>query len=71
MDFLRLGTPMQLVLWILSVIFVSNASKWYLSWIITAFVLFVVSIAMIFNVSPRRLLHRCKRARSQNEDKTY
>jgi len=50
-DFMRIGTPMQLVLWIISIIFISmDPSKWYLSWIITALVLFAVSGILVLDL---------------------
>lgn len=68
-DFLRMGTPMQVVLWILSVIFISNAVKWYLSWIITALVLFGVSLPLVLDLGPRTLFMKCQQARLQNDEK--
>mmetsp|Transcript_27097 Transcript_27097/g.40742 ORF Transcript_27097/g.40742 Transcript_27097/m.40742 type:complete len:1257 (+) Transcript_27097:197-3967(+) len=46
-DFLRIGTPMQVVLWILSVFFiVIDPSKWYISWIATFAALVITSFAL-------------------------
>ena len=44
-DFLYFGTPLQLVLWILTVILLTTKSVWYISWIVTTLVLVVVTIA--------------------------
>jgi di/tricarboxylate transporter/predicted amino acid-binding ACT domain protein len=50
-DFLRFGTPLQILLWILSVIFVSaDKSKWFVSWIASAMVLICVSMLLISNI---------------------
>lgn len=48
-DFLRIGTPMQVILWILSIVFVSNSSRWYISWIVTGIVLILTSIFLTFD----------------------
>ena len=47
-DFLRIGTPMQIVLWILSVALLSlDPSQWYIGWIGTSAVfLLVVTVRM-------------------------
>jgi len=47
-DFLRMGTPMQIVLWILSVALLSlDPSQWYIGWIGTTVVfLLVVAVRM-------------------------
>mmetsp|Transcript_18082 Transcript_18082/g.51383 ORF Transcript_18082/g.51383 Transcript_18082/m.51383 type:complete len:1343 (+) Transcript_18082:187-4215(+) len=56
-DFLTVGTPMQLVLWILSIFFLSiDVDQWWLSWIITSLSLVVVVIVRVFNISPFALL---------------
>lgn len=61
-DFLRIGTPMQVVLWILSIVFVSNSSRWYISWIVTGVVLILTSIFLTFD--SRNL---CGRSSPKNE----
>lgn len=69
-DFLRIGTPMQVVLWILSIIFISaDPSKWYLSWIISALVLCAVSTMLILNTNLRALWSKYVLRKSQ-EHKT-
>mmetsp|Transcript_5346 Transcript_5346/g.15593 ORF Transcript_5346/g.15593 Transcript_5346/m.15593 type:complete len:524 (-) Transcript_5346:162-1733(-) len=52
-DFLIIGIPMQLVLWVLSVAVLSqgNAVPWYLSWIVTFAVLVLVSIIRVCDVT--------------------
>jgi len=51
-DFLRMGTPMQIVLWILSVALLSlDPSQWYIGWIgTTAVFLLVVMVRMSSDV---------------------
>mmetsp|Transcript_15292 Transcript_15292/g.27715 ORF Transcript_15292/g.27715 Transcript_15292/m.27715 type:complete len:88 (+) Transcript_15292:304-567(+) len=44
-DFLYFGTPLQLVLWILTVVLLTTNQVWYISWIATTLVLVVVTIA--------------------------
>jgi len=51
-DFLIMGTPMQIVLWVLSVALLaqtaaSSSPTWYIGWIATFVVLVVVAIASI------------------------
>lgn len=63
-DFLRIGTPMQIVLWILSVALLAQDSSglpWYLSWIITSMILLVVSVARISNVTCGTIFSKCRR----------
>jgi di/tricarboxylate transporter len=43
-DFLMFGTPMQLVLWLLSISYLSVIEPWYLSWLGTGLVLVIVSV---------------------------
>lgn len=53
-DFLRIGVPMQVVLWILSVAFVViEPSKWYISWIITIAAFVGISFLLIMGSSLR------------------
>jgi len=70
-DFLRVGTPMQILLWILSIIFISNSSKWYISWIATAVVLLAVSMFLTLDMNYKAICLKCKPVtRSQDEAKT-
>jgi uncharacterized protein with PhoU and TrkA domain len=70
-DFLRVGTPMQILLWVVSIIFISNPSKWYISWIVTAVVLLAVSMFLTLDVNYKAICLKCKPVtRSQDEDKT-
>ena len=51
-DFLKIGTPMQLILWLLTVASLSQGGSnvpWYLSWIITTLVLVVVALGKMVN----------------------
>jgi len=54
-DFLIIGTPMQIVLWVLSVAVLAQEAgsdlPWYLSWIITSSLLLVVSIFRVCDVT--------------------
>jgi len=46
-DFLRIGTPMQVVLWIFSVCIVSiDEDSWYISWIASSVLFIIVSVVM-------------------------
>mmetsp|Transcript_14471 Transcript_14471/g.20628 ORF Transcript_14471/g.20628 Transcript_14471/m.20628 type:complete len:715 (-) Transcript_14471:17-2161(-) len=57
-DFLRIGTPMQLLLWILSVILVSaTGNSWYLTWAISFGVFLTVSLALTINNPMKSFLH--------------
>jgi len=47
-DFLRIGIPMQIILWIFSVCIISVADSWYIFWIATFIFLILVSAAMIY-----------------------
>lgn len=46
-DFLKFGTPMNIVLWILSVLYLSVIDYWYVSWIGTGLVLLLVAVGSI------------------------
>jgi di/tricarboxylate transporter len=65
-DFLYFGTPMQLVLWVLSISYLSVFKPWYLSWIGTCIILVLVSVALIGNSSMRE---RMKARRAALRDK--
>jgi len=55
-DFLRIGTPMQIVLWIISVVFVSiESSQWYWTWVITAVVFFGTSLFLMLDINLRSI----------------
>lgn len=57
MDFLRFGTPMQIVLWIVSILFLSLESvPWYATWIGSVLVLLLVVLFRSFGSrsSPRK-----------------
>jgi di/tricarboxylate transporter len=49
LDFLKFGGPLQFVLWISGVAFVSTADYWYISWIATSALFVVVVIARLSN----------------------
>ena len=68
-DFLRIGTPMQVVLWILSIIFISvDPSRWYLSWVATGLVLLIVSIILVFNENVDEICSKFKTRRRRPQD---
>jgi len=50
-DFVYVGSPMQIVLWILSIALLSSASLWYLSWLITAAIFTIVVVVRLTNGS--------------------
>lgn len=52
-DFLAIGTPMQIVLWILSILLLSrmNASNWWIFWLIMFLLLVVIVGTRIFDFS--------------------
>jgi len=58
MDFVRVGTPMQIILMFLSVIVVANDSQWYLSWIITAVIFFLVSFIYLLNIDLNKAMSK-------------
>lgn len=43
-DFLRLGTPLQLILWILTTLMLGTPSTWWLSWVTTFGAFFLVVV---------------------------
>jgi len=47
MDFIKFGTPMQVVLWILSVIYLTVIKSWYISWVATGVCLFVIALSRV------------------------
>jgi len=61
-DFLRFGSPMQLLLWILSVLYLSVFKFWYISWTVTGACLVVVIFARIGTSSLRALIFGKKKS---------
>lgn len=49
---------MQLVLWVLSVIFVVS-EQWYISWIVTFVVFIIVSVILVAGPSLRKMFSKC------------
>jgi len=47
MDFVKFGSPMQVILWILSVLYLSVIKPWYVSWLATAFFLLFVILVRV------------------------
>ena len=65
-DFLVIGTPMQLVLWVLSIVFLTmDQGNWWISWLATFLALMLVVMVQICGVSFSSLMF----ARANNEDK--
>ena len=62
-DFLYLGTPMQVVLWIVTTVILSNTNPmWYLSWIWTGVVFLIVLLIMVFPTAIKAKCGRVKRS---------
>ncbi len=67
-DFLRIGTPMQIVLWIISVVFVSiESSQWYWTWVITAIVFFGTSLFLVLDINWRSIFKVCDHKKGSRE----
>ena len=47
MDFIKFGGPMQIVLWILSVLYLTVIKPWYISWLATGLCLFLVALCRV------------------------
>jgi len=62
-DFLRFGTPLQIMLWILTTAYLSAIRPWYLSWLGTAFVFFSAITVRVSNAS-WRMASSSRKARS-------
>jgi len=62
LDFVKIGTPMQLVLWILTIFLLGEQLPWWVSWIISAVVFLMVCVATIVGCAP------CKAKCSKKED---
>lgn len=70
-DFLRVGTPMQIVLWIISIIFISNPEEWYIFWIATSVILLAVSLFFTLDMNYKAICLKCQSVtRLQDEIKT-
>ncbi|KAL3795556.1 hypothetical protein HJC23_009269 [Cyclotella cryptica] len=66
-DFLYFGTPMQIILWILTTVILSNNSTmWYLSWIWTSA---VCCFVMVVLVCPSTIKEKFGRMKGGNYDK--
>jgi di/tricarboxylate transporter len=59
-DFLVFGSPMQIILWVLSVAFLV-IEPWYISWIVSAVTLIFVLFWRVVNSSLSRFLNQSKR----------
>jgi len=49
MDFIKIGTPLQIVLWIISIVLLSVKMPFYISWVATASILLLTVIILINN----------------------
>jgi len=68
-DFLRIGTPMQIILWILTVVFIILESQWYISWIVTGAALVVSSIALTMGSSFFNIFKSSESRKPQSTEK--
>ena len=57
-DYLKIGAPLQIVLWLVSTWVLSVSSLWYVSWVISIIVLIVVALGRLGGVA---LLNRFSR----------
>ena len=65
-DFLYIGTPMQLILWILTTVILSNTTApWWLSWIWTFGVFLLVCLIFVFPYYVKRAFNKAKYASQQ------
>jgi len=62
MDFVKFGSPMQVVLGILSILYLSVIKTWYISWISTGLCLLVIAISRMGAASIGSLWPRKKQA---------
>ena len=60
-DFLKIGTPMQLILWIFTTLILTNPSGlWWLSWVGT-FIAFILVLAfLVFPAAAKDLVSKMK-----------
>jgi ABC-type multidrug transport system permease subunit len=68
-DFLVVGTPMQVVLWILSIIMLSmmDGSNWWIFWIAMFLLLILIVGTRMFNISSL-LPHREEKKEASGSD---
>ena len=60
-DFLKIGTPMQLILWIFSTLILVNPSGlWWLSWVGTFFAFILVLAFLVFPAAAKDLVNKMK-----------
>ena len=60
-DFVYMGTPMQLILWILTTIILTNTSvDWWISWLWTAGVFFLVCLVFVFPSYVKSVFNKAK-----------
>lgn len=68
MDFVKFGSPMQIVLGLLSILYLSVIKTWYVSWISTGLCLFVIAVSRMGAASISSLLPRKKQAQETAGD---
>ena len=60
-DFVYIGTPMQIILWILTTIFISNeTAAWYFSWIWTFVAFVLVCLVFVFPYYVTAVFHKAR-----------
>jgi len=47
MDFIKFGTPMQIVLWVLSTLYLTVIKPWYISWLATGLCLVLIAFSRV------------------------
>jgi len=50
-DYLKFGTPLQVILWLTSTALVSTSSTWYISWVICILLFLVASATRLTNIT--------------------
>mmetsp|Transcript_26730 Transcript_26730/g.53353 ORF Transcript_26730/g.53353 Transcript_26730/m.53353 type:complete len:1289 (+) Transcript_26730:191-4057(+) len=62
-DFLYIGTPMQIVLWVLTTAILSNTTNpWYLSWIVTSSVFVLTLVVFVFPAFVKNIFKKANEA---------
>jgi len=70
-DFLYIGTPMQVILWILTTVILSNTTiPWWVSWLWTFGVFVVTCLVLMFPAIVKSAFSRAKHATQQAEETT-
>ena len=65
-DFVYIGTPMQFILWIVTVLILSNTfTPWWMSWLATFGVFLLVCLIFVFPSAVKSTMNRAKGASQQ------